>query len=118
MNNSTNLTNEILNKTNNIIWDINDYNFLIIIVLFIYNIFMFCCGNNVYKKIIDRINENNNKFNIVNQLLASYVKTDWTLIKKNEIIKRRWIDKVLNESEIKNLNLNDENKVINLNIGD
>ena len=64
--NSTNLTNE---TNNNIIHSINDYNFVILLLIFIYNLIIMCFGKNIYYNIVNRINNNNDKFNIINKVL-------------------------------------------------
>ena len=53
MNNTTNSTN------NNIIHSINDYNFIILLLIFIYNLIIMCIGKNVYYNIVNRLNNNN-----------------------------------------------------------
>ena len=71
MNNTTNLTDQLFNKTNssNIINSINDYNFVILLLMFIYNLIIMCFGKNIYYNIVNRINNNNDKFNIINKVL-------------------------------------------------
>ena len=96
MNNTTNLTNS---TNNNIIHSINDYNFVILLLIFIYNLIIMCIGKNVYYNIVNRINNNNDKFNIINKVLSSYINTDITLNKKNDIVKRRNSNEKINNND-------------------
>ena len=81
MNNTTNLTNE---TNNNIIHSINDYNFVILLLIFIYNLIIMCFGKNIYYNIVNRINNNNDKFNIINKILWNYINTDASITKKQD----------------------------------
>ena len=102
MNNTTNLTDQLFNKTNssNIINSINDYNFVILLLMFIYNLIIMCFGKNIYYNIVNRINNNNDKFNIINKVLSSYINTDATINKKQQIIKRRSSADKINNNDI------------------
>ena len=59
-----------------------------------------CIGKNVYYNIVNRINNNNDKFNIINKVLSSYINTDATINKKQQIIKRRSSADKINNNDI------------------
>lgn len=105
MNETNNITQN--NKTDNLN-NVNEYNFVIIYFIFIFNILIFYFINKLKSFFNININNLNDRFNLYNKLFNNYLNTDNIINKKWDLIKKRNSLEVLNLS--KNNISNDSNK--------